>query len=151
MAVGITLKRKNTSPEVILGLEKSRRQLTGLLITLQKLARQDAEAYAAYITASQLPKEDPSRQKVLQDALWFAASVPADTAVACRQVLLATGDIQDKIAPAILSDVLCAQHLLRGAVACCMENIRTNLVHITEQERVQKLEKVLEDYESNRK
>lgn len=151
MAVATTLKRKATPVDFLPALERSLHQLAALQDTLHYLARQDAHAYAAYIAAYKLPKEDTSRPQAVQTALWGAALVPADTAEACRRALQESQEIADKIAPVILSDVLCGQHLLHAAAACCMENIRINLKQITVSERVEKLKKIVEAYESNGK
>lgn len=151
MAVGTTLKRKDTPAAFVPVLEESNRRFSGWLTALQKLARQDAKAYADYVAVCKLPKEDSSRSQMMQETLWQAALVPADTADVCRQALREAQIIGEKIAPVILSDVLCAQHLLRGAIACCVENMRTNLKYITVSERVEKLNKLLEAYESNGK
>ena len=150
MAVATTLKRAQTPVEFRASLEKSHHKLAGLHHTLKDLMQQDAQAYDAYIAACKLPKENSSRLQVMQDALWFAATVPADTAATCREVLQEVEQVQDKIAPVILSDVACARHLLRGAIACCTENIRANLVYIKQPERVKKIMTLLETYESNR-
>ena len=151
MAVSTTLKRKGTPATFVPDLEKSNRQFTQWLSSLQKLARQDAEAYADYVAACKLSKEDSSRSQVMQEALWKAALVPTDTAEVCRQALREAETIGDKIAPVILSDVCCARHLLRGAIACCIENIRTNLQYIKDPEQIARLKKLLEAYESNGK
>jgi len=151
MSVGTTLKRKGTPAEFVQPLQESNARLTGWLDMLQNLARQDANAYENYLKAYRLPKTDFARETLVQEALWAAACVPADTADVCRQIFCETGIIREKISPIIISDVLCAQHLLRGAMACCVENIRTNLQYITVPERAEKLKKLLETYESNGK
>ena len=151
MAIGTTLKRKSTPAEDVPVLQEYQHVLQGLHHTLTDYMAQDAAAYQAYVTATQLPKENPARTNKMQEALWRAALVPADTAAACRHGLDVRPSVQEKIAPIILSDVFCARHLLMSAVACCVENIRANLPFITDTERVAQLTRVLEEYESNRK
>lgn len=151
MALGTTLKRKNTPAADRDVLKKYQRTLQGLHATLQQYIEQDADAYGAYVAACRLPKENPARPQAVQDALWLAACVPADTAAACQRVLEVLTAAEEKIAPVILSDVFCARHLLSSAEACCMENIRTNLSFITDTERAAQLARLLESYESSRK
>ena len=151
MAIRTTLKRKSTPADFLPALQQAEQQFSALYIILQKLARQDAQAYAAYIEACKLPKENPTRAQAMQAALWQAALVPADTAVACAHALQAVAEIQEKIAPVIMSDLLCARHLLQGATACCVENLRANATYITDPERTKQLTKLVETYESNGK
>ena len=151
MAIETTLKRKSTPADFGPALQNAKRLFSNLQTAFHALARRDAAAYTAYLEACKLPKEDPARLQRMQDTLWTAAIVPADTASACLQALEVTHTVQDKIAPVILSDLLCAQHLLRGAVACCVENIHANLKYITEPKQIAKLKKILEAYEPNGK
>lgn len=151
MAIEVTLKRKNTPADIVPALENTKQLLSNLQTAFHALARRDAAAYAAYVHACKLPKEDPSRLRALQDTLWTAAFIPADTAQAGSQALTLLDAVQDKIAPVILSDVFCARHLLRSAIACCVENIRANLKYIKEPEQIGKLKKILEAYEPNGK
>ncbi len=127
MAIQTTLKRKESSPQLAPVLNEYRK----LLETLQNSMPQDAQAYEAYLTAAKLPKEDPARTQAVQEALWQAACVPAQTAQICLKALSKIKDVRPLIAPVIISDVNCAQHLLKSAVACCVENIRANAAYIT--------------------
>ena len=143
MAVTTTQKRKATPAEDRPALAQAVNKLNGLHSTLKKLMSQDAEAYAAYLTARKISKEDPTREQAVQDAAWFAATVPADTAAACKHVLKEADTIESKVAPVILSDVQCARHLLKSALQMSAENIRANLPYITQPERSEKLQAIL--------
>lgn len=151
MAIEVTLKRKSTPADLRPALENSKHLFSNLQAAFHGLARRDAAAYDSYLKACKLPKEDPSRLRALQDTLWTAAFIPADTAQACSKALELADRVQDKIAPVILADVACARHLLHGAMACCVENIHANLKYITEPEQIAKLKKILETYEPNGK
>ena len=139
MSIGTTLKRKATPQEARPTLLSNQQKLAGLHRELKTLMQKDADAYAAYLTASKLPKENPTRTQAVQEALWLAATVPADTASVCEQVLVALKNVRPLIASHILSDVHCAQQLLTCALACCVENIRVNQTGITDPKRQQKL------------
>ena len=147
MAVGTTLKRKNTPTQHLPILEQGLAKLGGLHSELKNLIQKDAQAYETYLAACKLPKENIQAR---QDALWFAATVPADTATVCLHVLKEITRLQDYIAAIILSDVACARHLLQSAIACCVENIRTNAAYITQADRVEKLQKQLETFTKSR-
>lgn len=141
MAVQTTLKRKNTPDEYRAPLEKSLHNLEPLHAQLKDFIMQDAAAYEAYLTAAKLPKENPARTQAVQDALWQAAAVPAQAAQVCTQVMRELTSVRPYIADMIISDVNCAQHLLTSALACCVENIRTNALCITDATRQAQLQR----------
>ncbi len=146
MAIGTTLKRKSTPPTARPALEQAQKKLIGLHNTLKGFIQQDSDAYTAYLTATKLPKDNPARTQAVQDALWFAACVPADSATTCLHVLKEAATVRPLIDKIILSDIACAQHLLKSAIACSAENIRANLAFITDTARIEKLNKQLETF-----
>jgi len=141
MAAGTTLKRKNTPQAAKERLEKSIRRLTSLKTQLSVYVQKDGEAYSAYITAKKLPKEDPARHDAMQQALVFAAGVPADTATTALEVLKELENIKPDIAEIIMSDIVCAKHLLQACLRCAVENIRANLAFIENEDRKKAVEK----------
>lgn len=141
MAIATTLKRKATSAEVRIKLEPSLKKITALKNELKNFVRLDAEAYSSYMLATRLPKDNPEREKVLQQATAFAAKVPCDTATTALTALQEIENIKDKIAPIILSDIYCAQHLLKCAIRCSVENITINLSLISDEDKRNELEK----------
>ncbi len=141
MSAATTLKRKTTLPETKVRLEKALRKLSSLKTQLNSYVRQDGEAYTAYLTAKKLPKEDPARAQAMQDALAFAARVPAATATTAVEVLKEMEMIRPDIAPIILSDMSCAKHLLQAAIRCAVENIRANVAFIQNEDLKNSFEK----------
>ncbi len=127
MAAQTTVNRKNTAAEIKNKLEQHIRKLGALKGQLNNYIQEDGAAYSAYLVAKKLPKEDADRQKAMQDSLIYAARIPADTATTAIQCLREIDLIKDHIAPIIMSDIFCAQHLLKSAVRCCVENIKANL------------------------
>ena len=144
MAISTTLKRKNTPAQNRPVLEQALAQLEKLHTQLKTFILQDARSYEGYLAAAKLPKEDPTRPQALQETLWQAACVPADTAAVCQAVLQVAAQAATQVDPIIISDVKCAQHLLVSALACCAENIRANAAYITQPKRAEKLQKLLE-------
>ena len=141
MAAATTLKRKTTSAETKDKLDKSLKRLGALKTELTAYVQKDAQAYSAYLTVTQLPKDDPSRSQALQEALVFAARVPADTATTALQALKEIDCMKEDIAAVILADVFCAKHLLQACLRCAVENIRANLAFITHEDQRQAFEK----------
>ncbi len=146
MASQTTVKRKSTPQEVKDRLLTHMRALGGLNVRLNHYIAEDGAAYTAYLTAKKLPKENPNRESALQDALLYAAKVPADTAVTALRCLQELDAVQNDIAPVILSDVHCARHLLKSAVRCCVENIRANLAFIQNETALEKFNKQTETF-----
>lgn len=147
MAIGTTLKRKSTPKENLVSLQAVQQKIRGLHTELKKLIQLDAQAYESYLVAKRLPTEEPSRQQALQDALWVAATVPADIATVALHLLQDIDTLNPLIASVILSDMQCAQHLLKTAIRCSLENIHINLQAITDPIRVEKLQKRLSTFE----
>ena len=141
MAVGTTLKRKTISPQLREKLQRSLGRLHSFRTELQGYIQKDAEAYSGYLTAVKLPKELPAREQAVQDALWFASQVPADSAKAALHCLREIDTIKEDVAPAIMADVFCARHLLQACIKCAVENIRANLVYIKNTDRTSELER----------
>jgi len=139
MALQTTCKRKNTPQETKDRLAPAIRKLGALKVQLNHYIQEDGEAYSAYIVAKQLSKENPAREKVMQEALIYAARVPTDTATTAITCLHEIEQIEPDIAPIILSDIYCAQHLLKSAIHCCIENIKANLKFIQNEDWTQKL------------
>lgn len=144
MAIATTLKRKSTPSHLRPQLEQSHQKLLGLQTLLNQLMQQDAKAYAAYLSATKLPTQNPTREQIIADALWHAACVPADTAKTCVEAITLIDEVENHIAAIILSDAACAKHLLKGALACSAENIRTNLQFIKDPKKGDSLRKLLE-------
>ena len=103
--------------------------------------RKDGEAYASFLTAKKLPKENPSRESAIQDALLFAARVPADTATTAVRALKELDQIKGDIAAVIQADMLCAKHLLQASIRCAVENIRANLAFIKNVDKIDEFNK----------
>ncbi len=146
MAVGTTLKRKATPQEDKPALTQSLNRFASLKNELKNYIKKDGEAYAAFLTVQKLPKDNPGRQTAVQDALWHAACVPADTAKAAVRALKEVADIKDRVADIILSDMACAKHLLQACVRCAVENIRANQAYITHPDRAAELEKQINTF-----
>lgn len=147
MSIGTTLKRKNTSQALQESLQPAQKKIVGFEAELKRLMQQDAQAYEAYLAARRLPKGDLTRAQALQDALCFAATVPADIASTALCALQLVNFLEPLIASVILSDVYCAKHLLKTAIACSLENIRINLPGITDPTRVEHLQQQINTFE----
>lgn len=147
MAIGTTHKRPNLPQDFLPTLQSTQQKMSQWHKELKKLMQQDAQAYDSYIAARRLPLADSTRLEALQNALWFAATVPSDIATVCTHALREVNVVEPFIAPIILSDVHCAKHLLKSAIACSLENMRVNLKGITDEQRIKELQQKLTSFE----
>ena len=144
MAIRTTCNKKSTSQEAKDRLTVTLHKLNALKVQLNHFIQEDGQAYAAYIVAKQLPKEDPSREEATQQALIYAARVPMDTATTAITCLREIEPIEAAIAPVILSDIYCAKYLLKTAVRCSIENIKANLTFIKDEKWIEKYTHAIE-------
>jgi len=109
----------------IAGLARRTRQ------ELQRLAREDADAYDEVVAARRLPKDTPDQQRVrarkASDANRLAAEVPMRTARAAARLLATLPDLARKGNPNAASDAGAAALLLESAVHAALLNVAINL------------------------
>lgn len=144
MAIGTTLKRKNLPQEQVDALQTCKARVNGEKELLSCCIYNDSHAYERYLWAKRLPTTDFSRESEIQNAIEQAALVPSHTAQHALNVLKELEEIRPFIAPIILSDVVCAKHLLQASVRCAVENIRANIPFIQNKEVTEKLDKQIQ-------
>ena len=112
----------------IAGLARRTRQ------ELQRLAREDSDAYDAVVAARRLPKETPDQQRVrarkISETNHLAAEVPLRTARAAVRLLGALPDLAKKGNPNAASDAGAAALLLEAATQAALLNVTINLAGI---------------------
>jgi len=109
----------------IAGLARRTRQ------ELQRLAREDSDAYEGVVTARRLPKETPDQLRVrdrkTSEANRLAAEVPMRTARSAARLLGALPDLAKKGNPNAASDAGAAALLLEAAAHAALLNVAINL------------------------
>jgi formiminotetrahydrofolate cyclodeaminase len=109
----------------IAGLARRTRQ------ELQRLAREDSDAYDQVVAARRLPKETLDQQRVrarkTSEANRLAAEVPMRTARSALKLLAALPDLARKGNPNAASDAGAAALLLEAAVHAALLNVAINL------------------------
>ena len=99
---------------------------------LRRLVDDDADAYAGVSAAYKVPKENPGRAQVIDQALVGAARTPLAMARAAVRVLALAreiGAIGNKNAS---SDAAVAQGLARAALAGALANVRVNVASLSD-------------------
>jgi formiminotetrahydrofolate cyclodeaminase len=91
-----------------------------------ELVESDARAYDAYLTAAGLPKDDPTREAKVQDAVVGAIHVPLRAAVLAADVLALAEPIAERGNPRLVSDAGVAAILADAALHAAALNVRAN-------------------------
>jgi formiminotetrahydrofolate cyclodeaminase len=144
MAIRTTLKRKNLTQEQLTVLQTGENRINDEKKWLSCCIHNDSEAYERYLWAKRLPADNFTRKSEIQNAIEQAALVPAKTAQHALNVLKELKTLRPFIAPIILSDAVCAKHLLQASICCAVENIRANIPFIQNKELVEKLDKQIQ-------
>jgi len=94
---------------------------------LRRLVDEDALAYMAVSQAYKIPKDDPTRARVVDDALVGAARTPAEVAKRAARVLILAKEIEQIGNKNAVSDARVAGLLARTAIEGAVENIKVNV------------------------
>lgn len=89
---------------------------TALKEELLTLIDKDAEAFTPLSKAYSIPKNDPQRPEIMENALKLACTVPMDIMRACNKTVLLLEELADKGSALAVSDVGCGAALCKAAV-----------------------------------
>ena len=99
-----------------------------------KLVDADAEVFAPLAEAYSIPKDDPSRESIMEEALRNAASVPADIVRKTAKALDVIEGFAEKGSRLAISDAGCAATLSRAAMEAASLNVFINTKMMTDRE-----------------
>ncbi len=103
-------------------------------------ADRDAEAFLPLSKAYGLPKDDPDRDRVLEEALREAASVPLSLMESCRDGLRLMKGFREKGSKLMQSDALCGTYFLKAALQAASCNVYINTELMKDRERASETE-----------
>jgi len=86
----------------------------------------DAQAFAPLAKAYGIPKDDPSRDEVMENALKVACSVPMDIMRACADALDLIAEFATKGSKLAISDAGCGAILCKAAMQAASLNVFIN-------------------------
>ena len=139
MAAGISRNSKKAAEELKAELDEVRTRLRALRDRLTILTGEDAAAFDAVMDAYKISKDAPERQGRIQMALLKAGEVPLLTAVAAREAIDAVRRGREIAFGTVAADMNCAEHLLRSAVLCALENVEINVGLIKDEQAAGRL------------
>jgi glutamate formiminotransferase/formiminotetrahydrofolate cyclodeaminase len=99
---------------------------------LRRLVDEDAAAYAKVSEAYKIPKGTPGRPRTIDAALVGAAETPLAMARGATRLIALARDIGEIGNPNARSDARVAEGLARAALAGAVENVRVNVVSLSE-------------------
>ena len=101
----------------------------------------DAEAFAPLAKAYGIPKDDPSRDEVMEGALKVACGVPMDILRACAEALNLIEEFAAKGSRLAISDAGCGAVLCKAAMQAASLNIFINTKAMKDRACAETLEK----------
>lgn len=104
---------------------------------LRRLVDEDATAYEGVGRAYKIPKDDPRRAQVIDDALLAAARPPAEVVKRGRRLLALAQTIEQIGNQNAVSDARVAGMLARTAIDGATENVNANLSGMSDRARAQ--------------
>ena len=93
---------------------------------LLALVDADAEAFEPLSQAYAIPKDDPSRATVLEEATLNACKAPLEMVVCCGEALMLLEEMLEKGSRLLLSDVGCGALLCKAAMESAALNVFVN-------------------------
>lgn len=117
-------------------VRRVRDQASGLKASLSQAVDQDARSFEAVLDATKMDKHSSAREKALQDALKDAARVPLRVAEQSASVLQLARGVMGKGLKSANSDITVATFLAQAAIRGGLENVRTNLESIEDEQFV---------------
>ena len=100
----------------------------------------DAEAFAPLAKAYGIPRDDPDRARIMEQALRTACGVPMEIMRACAEAIDIIGEFAEKGSRLAVSDAGCGAVLCRAAMQAASLNIYINTKSMGDRETAQALE-----------
>lgn len=117
---------------------------------LYELIKGDAEAFMPVAKAYAIPKDDPTRNEVMEQALMGAAKVPLQIMKKCCEALEMIDVYAQKGSVLAISDAGCAAILCKAAIESAALNVYINTKAMNNRERADELnaevQKMLDEY-----
>ena len=112
-----------------------------LRIRFLELVDADAEAFAPLAKAYGIPKDDPTRDEVMENALKVACGVPMDIMRACGEALDLIEEFAAKGSKLAISDAGCGAVLCKAAMQAASLNVFINTKSMKDRACAEALEK----------
>ena len=128
-------KYADVEADVITAMEKAAALQTELL----RLVDADAEAFGPLAKAYGIPKDDPSREAAMEEALRIATSVPLEIMHACAASIDVLTEFAEKGSVLAISDAGVGAACARAAIVGASFNVYINTKAMTDREYAGKI------------
>lgn len=128
--------------------EDVQRMLTegeALRIRLLELVNADAEAFEPLSRAYSIPKDDPIRAQVMEEATLNACKAPVEMVLCCGKALLLLEEMLEKGSKMLISDVGCGALLCKAAMESAALNVFVNTGTLRDRETAAKMEQQVDE------
>lgn len=112
----------------------------GLRERLLELVDGDAEAFAPLAKAYGIPKEDPERESIMEEALKTACGAPMEIMRACAESIEVIREFAEKGSRLAVSDAGCGAVLCKAAMQAASLNVYINTKSMKDRGAAQALE-----------
>lgn len=112
-----------------------------LRIRLLALADEDAEAFEPLSRAYRIPKDDPARAKVMEQATRNACLAPLEMVRCCGDLVSLLAEMLEKGNVMLISDVGCGASLCRAALESAAMNVYINTSSLEDKKFAEQTEK----------
>ncbi len=112
----------------------------GLRQSLLVLIDADATGFEPLAKAYAIPKEDPSRDTVMEQATLGACHAPMQMLFACADVMLLLEELLEKGSRLLLADVGCGAYLCKAAMESAALSVFVNTATLKNRESAAKIE-----------
>ena len=107
---------------------------------LLTLVDADADGFEPLAKAYAIPKEDPSRDAVMEQATLGACHAPMQMLFACADVMLLLEELLEKGSRLLLADVGCGAYLCKAAMESAALSVFVNTAALKDRESADKIE-----------
>lgn len=107
---------------------------------LLRLVDADAQAFAPLSKAYAIPKEDPHRDTVLEEATLNACKAPMEMVRHCCTCIELLEEILEKGSVMLISDVGCGALLCKAAMECAAMNVFINTGSLKDRDQARNME-----------
>ena len=107
---------------------------------LLALVEADAKAFEPLSRAYAIPKDDPARDTVMEEATLNAVQAPVDMVTCCGEALLLLEEMLEKGSRLLLSDVGCGALLCKAAMESAAMNVFVNTGSLRDRATAARLE-----------
>jgi len=112
---------------------------------LMELVDADAEAFEPLSRAYSIPRDDPAREQVMEEATMNACQAPLEMVHCCAKALLLLEEMEEKGSKLLISDVGIGALLCRAAMESAALNVFVNTRTLKDRETAAEMEQEVDE------